>query len=764
MVSTTTITVRQLPKATRSLKACRKCHERKVRCDVTKVGPPCSNCRCGKIDCELLDGKRRGRKKRFDLRRNAALNVSNVPSLTQAHFHSHGLDIDTSTPSEHPGPESTLARDEAAVSSASLNHAASPASDASAGLPCYVKPIPKSWNKDEIEFLSVKQVFSLPTPSFRNLCLQSYVEWVHFFCPVLDLETFLASIAQPSLSPPTKVSLILLYAVLLTGVAFVDDCHILEAGYESRMAVRKEFFTKAKLLYSFGYESDRKALAQALLLMSYWQERHDEPTNHWYWAELGCLTARTIGMFTDPSASALPEPTRRSWKRIGWSCILRDRVLNLGVRMPPKVSQQEFRVPILTEDDFEPREFPAEVVEMLPHCELLRDVGLQRRLARMCIEKTKLCMVIGDIFDNLYKQSSPKLGGTLEITLILVPQFEGLDAASVGRIRRDLHDWVRCLPADLQHPQPAEFIIQRKEQVAFVHCSMLHLFYQTIMCTYYRPQSLAAGGGATSRDITAQRVSHATMMITRQFEDLESYGLLRFLPSSAVTFLLTAAVNHLVEYKTIDEEDSRQRHLRRFRDCLCYIKTLQLVHVYAKYGGLFLTSSARQEGIAIAPDALTTFAPTANVPANPTDKEGLGPWAVAHTPDVLLKGPHHRPARTRSMDTHSTIRTPPTYSTAVTANELPVQDMMSHQVSRSNAFNGSEFDVRDMTLQGWIPTTGSGDIESVDLGTLSPSSSFLNSTIWEHGWIDQIAENWLSQLPNAQEDLGHVSLEYPNLQ
>ena len=114
-------------------------------------------------------------------------------------------------------------------------------------LPPYVTPFPKSLAREDIEFFSKKRLFNLPTPKFRDICLKSYVEWVHFFCPLLDLSDFLGSIAAGPDSSDKGVSLMLLYAVLLTGVAFVDESHILEAGYESRLAVRKEFFTKAKV-------------------------------------------------------------------------------------------------------------------------------------------------------------------------------------------------------------------------------------------------------------------------------------------------------------------------------------------------------------------------------------------------------------------------------------------------------------------------------------------------------------------------------------
>jgi hypothetical protein len=631
-------------------------------------------------------------------------------------------------------------------------------------MPRYIKPLPPSLGSDDIQHLHRKKVFSLPTPEFRNACLQSYVEWVHFFCPVLELRDFLGSIATPTESSEDGVSLMLFYAVLLTGVAFVDENCILEAGYGSRFAVRKEFFTKAKvsrgevkscpcasyadtrqkqkLLYSFGCELDRKVLVQTLLLMSYFQESHDEPTNHWYWAELGCVMARSIGLFLDPMPSSLSAGQKRLWKRIGWSCILRDRVLNLGVRMPPKVRQEEFQVPILLEEDFEPMVFSSAVTTLLPHCELVRDESLQRHLARMCIEKTKLCILLGDLFNCLYKEGSPKLGETSEVTLILLPQSDNLDMAAVAMIENDLQCWVRNLPAAVQNLQLKDAIMHSKEKIAFAHCSMLHMFYQTILCAFYRPQILAASPAVAHE--TTQRMRHATMMLTRHFEDLQSYDLIRFLPSSAVTFLLTAAVNHLVEYKTVEEDDARERHLRRFRDCLCFLKTLQTVHVYAKYGGIFLTSSARQQGIAVPQDA-ASVTETDNVPTSPTDREGLGPWAVAHTPDVLIRDSEHIPPRRHARDVQDTWDDS---SSEGVHKHAAAGERGGHQQAANENLLNQFSSPEDMEFQSW-PGVDQDTEACIGVANITTSPGFLQGTLWEHGWIDQIAENWV-QVPELE--------------
>lgn len=42
-------------KRKRARRACNRCHERKVRCDVAFVAPPCTNCRLDGVSCEVYN-------------------------------------------------------------------------------------------------------------------------------------------------------------------------------------------------------------------------------------------------------------------------------------------------------------------------------------------------------------------------------------------------------------------------------------------------------------------------------------------------------------------------------------------------------------------------------------------------------------------------------------------------------------------------------------------------------------------------------------
>lgn len=127
-------------------------------------------------------------------------------------------------------------------------HEALPDSHSTIGesLPAYVNPLPGGWTRRELRYVTEEQIFAIPEPELRNALLQSYIEWVHPLCPLLDLHEFLFAVARPDGSGGT-ISLLVLWAVLFAGAAYVDGSYLTMAGFPSRMAARRCFFLKAKV-------------------------------------------------------------------------------------------------------------------------------------------------------------------------------------------------------------------------------------------------------------------------------------------------------------------------------------------------------------------------------------------------------------------------------------------------------------------------------------------------------------------------------------
>jgi hypothetical protein len=116
----------------------------------------------------------------------------------------------------------------------------------SVDIPCFIKPLPAGIGPDEIDYLGKKGALTVPTADLRDELLRSYVEFVHPFCPVLDLHGFI-SIVDGGRDNHPRLSLILYHAVMFAGSTFVSLTHLQNAGYATRKEAQKDFFRKTKV-------------------------------------------------------------------------------------------------------------------------------------------------------------------------------------------------------------------------------------------------------------------------------------------------------------------------------------------------------------------------------------------------------------------------------------------------------------------------------------------------------------------------------------
>jgi hypothetical protein len=108
----------------------------------------------------------------------------------------------------------------------------------------FLKPPPPSMSSGDIEHLAAKGAFSIPAADFRRQILQSYIDFVHPFIPILDLWDIVAMAGH---GESGEVSVLLLQAVLLAGSLYVGMTHLKNAGYLTRRSARKDFHDRARV-------------------------------------------------------------------------------------------------------------------------------------------------------------------------------------------------------------------------------------------------------------------------------------------------------------------------------------------------------------------------------------------------------------------------------------------------------------------------------------------------------------------------------------
>lgn len=528
----------------RASKACQCCRARKVRCNVTEHGAPCTNCRLDEVECIVSESRRKKKWTKDDEQQsnneNAQSSASNnnannananrklasresldgIQSLNSATslrshepeprheehvphsiYQNHGslnlnsiisfndlhrrLSVNSQSHSQNGLSAQPFTPFGADNRSGSAFFSSGPPKFGGADLPLYIKPLPSRIGPDEISYLEKKGALTLPQGTLRSEMLRAYVEFVHPYMPLLDLCDFLTIIDRPDGSLG-KVSLILFQAVMFAGSAFVDMRHLRTAGYVTRKEARKDFFMKTRLLYDFDYDSDRVSLVQALLLLTYYYETPDDQKDTWHWMGVATSVAHTIGLHRNPDKTNMDTKRVKLWKRIWWSTYMRDRLIALGMRRPTRIKTEDFDVPMLTLDDFELTALPDNLSCLPPNCRIAKDVDMQRQLAIMCIEKAKLCLCISHVLSKQYCVLNNNQGLLNDrTTMMLLPKKLDPETSEVKACDEELQKWVNELPPEAQYSENLS-----GDDALDLHRALLHMVFFTTLSALHRPQVL----------------------------------------------------------------------------------------------------------------------------------------------------------------------------------------------------------------------------------------------------------------------------------
>lgn len=369
----------------------------------------------------------------------------------------------------------------------------------------------------------------------------------------------------------------------------------------------------AKLLYDFDYEIDRITLVQALLLMTFWYESPDDQKDTLYWMGVAVSLAYTIGLHRNTEASHMALNEKRLWKRIWWSCFMRDRLVALGMRRPTRIRVEDHDVPMLTLDDFQLQPLSDSITSIPRDCTLARDVDMQRSLAVMCVEKAKLSLCISSVLTTQYAvwnthQGSFTADGHTTTTMMLLPKKPGSDISDVRNCDRQLQDWADELPPEASYRAFDANDPMMKRSPLLLHIALVHLLYHTAISALYRPQVLPCAPSDWNshtrdhdtplHDISRKKVHSAATKITRIARDLHDRNLTQYLPSTGVTVLLPAIVIHLMDMKASEGEDT-ETSLLGFRQCMQVMQRLCETYAAAYYATQFLEAAIIKAGIII---------------------------------------------------------------------------------------------------------------------------------------------------------------------
>jgi hypothetical protein len=346
------------------------------------------------------------------------------------------------------------------------------------------------------------------------------------------------------------------------------------------------------MLYEFDCEMDTVSLVQSLLLMTYWYETPYDHKDSIYWLSIAISLAYSIGIHKNQENSGLSVRKQHLWKRLWWSCFMRDRLVSLGARGTARIDEASFDVRMLTMDDFEIQSLDDDNLTVSSECIAVRDIQFQRDLAALCIAKAKLCLFISHalITQPSALDDHPRTvqGQEGDAHSCHIPSNERPKRTQNENCYNGLTEWAEKLSIPCRYQAPISSDMESGRSCLIVHRALLHMLYSTVVLAVQKRQFLTAevtthkSNYDISPYVADGRFRLAADQITSISKDLIDFKLERYLPPPGVTFLLYAISIHVIDTRSSDEM-RRQKALLRFRECMKVMKSLRVTYASADY-------------------------------------------------------------------------------------------------------------------------------------------------------------------------------------
>ncbi|KAL2787775.1 fungal-specific transcription factor domain-containing protein [Aspergillus keveii] len=303
----------------RAARACQRCHARKVRCDATVTGYPCTNCRLDSSPCQAFAGGRE-RRKQLALARARATASEGLKSVTHC-----------------AGRSSSEKRRSSTVQLPVSSYQ-------------FIQPLEiGKHNLDRLPLLKQAGCLILPDKLDLDVLVRHYFLYVHPFCPLLDEAVFWRAYKRTR-DGAKQIPLLLLRAMMFSASCFVPAAVATRCGYDSLLDARDDLYTKAKALYDSGLEKNPLTISRAALLLTFYSSDFDVYANS-EWLCIAIREARVTQAKHVHSEELMSDADQTDFRRLWWSCLIRDRTLALGMRRPLQITAADPYPPMLTADD-----------------------------------------------------------------------------------------------------------------------------------------------------------------------------------------------------------------------------------------------------------------------------------------------------------------------------------------------------------------------------------------------------------------------------
>ncbi|UPX14083.1 uncharacterized protein EKO05_0004574 [Ascochyta rabiei] len=150
-----------------------------------------------------------------------------------------------------------------------------------------------------------------------------------------------------------KIPWILLHSICFVSATYCPLRILHRAGFDNRKEARFTFYSKAKALFNIGYESSKIVTLQVSILLSFWGGSPNNYWNFYTWISIGVTISETIGCHRSMVGLNITPQDRSLLKRLWWTLLVRDAACASMHGRPFRINLDHCDVDELTAEDLE---------------------------------------------------------------------------------------------------------------------------------------------------------------------------------------------------------------------------------------------------------------------------------------------------------------------------------------------------------------------------------------------------------------------------
>ncbi|KAF5968516.1 cutinase transcription factor 1 beta [Fusarium coicis] len=389
----------------------------------------------------------------------------------------------------------------------------------------------------DVHYLESQMCLSVPTPDVLDDFIREYFLHVHPGLPLLDEADFWA-VYSGDKEPcgESTISLFLFQAMLFAASSFVPFSTLKYLGFTSRHNAGERYFRRAKLLLDICSGKDLASNAQGALLLSYYVRARDRARNNSIFLSTAIQLAQGAGADQYHKRPDQDSATTNRLKRLWWCCIVRDRILPLGVRRQLHIASINSTLEHLTEDDFKKEIQGSQVYPQ----------STKRSLVQLFISLCDLAIPFASVVQTVYG-----MGFSAVDAISPIIQNHKQIEESIKFCEISLNAWFD--KATIQFPTPAGITSPEKSLVLYTN--LVYIYYHSARVALYQYEafvvSLTSPGAGMDDKLhqTRLQLEDAILGITDNLKELVQLKVARFLPISIIAYAALPLMLHVLDVK-----------------------------------------------------------------------------------------------------------------------------------------------------------------------------------------------------------------------